>query len=136
MRHRVAGKKLNRTSKERKALYRALLVAILEHRKITTTHAKAQAIRPEIEKLITMARHVPTLQQIEAAAEADRDALRHRRAEVFRRGLMELANNKKAVHRLLEVAPDYANRPGGYTRITKLGMRKGDAAEISVIELV
>jgi len=136
MRHRVAGKKLNRTSKERKALYRALLVAILEHRKITTTHAKAQAIRPEIEKLITMARHVPTLQQIEAAAEDDRDALRHRRAEVFRRGLMELANNKKAVHRLLEVAPDYANRPGGYTRITKLGMRKGDAAEISVIELV
>jgi large subunit ribosomal protein L17 len=136
MRHRVAGKKLNRTSKERKALYRALLVAILEHRKITTTHAKAQAIRPEIEKLITMARHVPTPQQIEAAAEDDRDALRHRRAEVFRRGLMELANNKKAVHRLLEVAPDYANRPGGYTRITKLGMRKGDAAEISVIELV
>jgi large subunit ribosomal protein L17 len=136
MRHRVAGKKLNRTSKERKALYRALLVAILEHRKITTTHAKAQAIRPEIEKLITMARHVPTLQQIEAAAEADRDVLRHRRSEVFRRGLMELANNKKAVHRLLEVAPDYANRPGGYTRITKLGMRKGDAAEISVIELV
>ena len=136
MRHRVAGKKLNRTSKERKALYRALLVAILEHRKITTTHAKAQAIRPEIEKLITMARHVPTLQQIEAAAEAERDALRHRRSEVFRRGLMELANNKKAVHRLLEVAPDYADRPGGYTRITKLGMRKGDAAEISVIELV
>jgi large subunit ribosomal protein L17 len=136
MRHRVAGKKLNRTSKERKALYRSLMVAILEHRKITTTHAKAQAIRPEIEKLITMARHVPTMQQIEAAAEADRDVLRHRRAEVFRRGLIELANNKKAVHRLLEVAPDYADRPGGYTRITKIGMRKGDAAEISVIELV
>lgn len=136
MRHRVAGKKLNRTSKARKALYRNLMIAILEHRKITTTHAKAQAIRPEIEKLITMARHVPTVQQIEAAAEEERDALRHRRAEVFRRGLMELGSNKKAVHRLLEVAPDYADRPGGYTRIIKIGPRKGDAAEMSVIELV
>jgi large subunit ribosomal protein L17 len=136
MRHRVAGKKLNRTSKERKHLYRALMIAILEHRKITTTLAKAQAIRPEIEKLITMARHVPSQQQIEAAAEDDRDVLRHRRSEVFRRGLIELGNNKKAVDRLLAVAPDYADRPGGYTRITKIGMRKGDAAEMSVIELV
>jgi large subunit ribosomal protein L17 len=136
MRHRVAGKKLNRTSKQRKNLYRSLMIAILEHRKITTTHAKAQAIRPEIEKLITMARNVPTQQQIEAAAEAERDALRHRRAEVFRRGLMELGSNKTAVHRLLEVAPDYVNRPGGYVRITKIGMRKGDAAEMSLVELV
>jgi large subunit ribosomal protein L17 len=136
MRHRVAGKKLNRTSKERKRLYRSLMIAILEHRKITTTLAKAQAIRPEIEKLITMARHVPTEQQIETAAETERAALRHRRAEVFRRGLINLGNNKTAVHRLLQVAPDYAERPGGYTRITKSGMRKGDAAEMSVIELV
>lgn len=136
MRHRVAGKKLNRTSKQRKSLYRSLMIAILQHRKITTTHAKAQAIRPEIEKLITMARNVPTTQQIEAAAEAERDALRHRRAEVFRRGLMELGSNKTAVHRLLEVAPDYVNRPGGYVRITKIGMRKGDAAEMSMVELV
>ncbi len=136
MRHRVAGKKLNRHAKDRKHLYRALMIAILEHRKITTTLAKAQAIRPEIEKLISMARKVPTVQQIESATEADRDVLRHRRAEVFRRGLMELGSNKKAVHRLLEVAPDYKERPGGYVRITKIGMRKGDAAEMSVLELV
>jgi large subunit ribosomal protein L17 len=136
MRHRVAGKKLNRHAKERKHLYRALLIAILEHRKITTTHAKAQAIRPEIEKLITMARNVPSVQQIEAAPEADRPALRHRRAEVFRRGMMVLGTNKTAVHRLLEVAPDYADRPGGYVRITRIGPRQGDAAEMSVLELV
>jgi large subunit ribosomal protein L17 len=136
MRHRVAGKKLNRTSKERKRLYRGLMIAILEHRKITTTHAKAQAIRPEIEKLITMARNVPTEQQIEAAAETERADLRHRRSEVFRRGLIDLGNNKAAVHRLLQVAPDYAGRNGGYTRIIKVGQRKGDAAEMSVIELV
>lgn len=136
MRHRVAGKKLNRPAKQRYALYRALLIALLEHRKITTTHAKAQAIRPEIEKLITMARRAPTLQQIEAAAESERDVLRRQRADVFRRGLMELGSNKTAVHRLLEVAPDYADRPGGYVRITRVGQRKGDAAEMSVIELV
>ena len=136
MRHRVAGKKLNRTAKQRKALYRNLMYAILEHRKIKTTHAKAQAIRPEIERLITMARRVPTPEQIEAAAEEERAMLRHRRAEVFRRGMMVLGSNKNAVHRLLEVAPDYANRPGGYTRITKIGPRQGDAAEMSVIELV
>lgn len=136
MRHRVAGKKLNRHAKDRKRLYRQLLIAILEHRKITTTHAKAQAIRPEIEKLITMARDVPSVQQIEAAAGDDQARMRHVRAEVFRRGLMELGSNKKAVHRLLEVAPDYADRPGGYVRITKIGQRKGDAAEMSVLELV
>ena len=136
MRHRVAGKKLNRTAKQRKALYRNLMIAILEHRKIKTTHAKAQAIRPEIERLITMARRVPTPEQIEAVAEEERVALRHRRAEVFRRGMMVLGSNKKAVHRLLEVAPDYADRPGGYTRIIRIGPRQGDAAEMSVIELV
>jgi len=137
MRHRVAGKKLNRSSKERKNLYRSLMIAILEHRKITTTHAKAQGVRPEIEKLITMARNVPTEQQIEAAADTDRDMLRHRRAEVFRRGMMALGSNHKlAVHRLLEIAPEYIDRPGGYTRITRIGQRKGDAAEMSVLELV
>ena len=137
MRHRVAGKKLNRTSKERKNLYRSLMIAILEHRKITTTHAKAQGVRPELEKLITMARNVPTEQQIEAAAADDRDVLRHQRSEVFRRGMMALGSNHKlAVHRLLAIAPEYIDRPGGYTRITRIGQRKGDAADMSVLELV
>ena len=137
MRHRVAGKKLNRTSKERKNLYRSLMIALIEHRKVTTTHAKAQGVRPEIEKLITLARRAPTLQQIEAATDADKDALRHQRAEVFRQGMMKLGSNRKeAIHRLLEIAPEYATRPGGYTRIIKIGKRKGDAAEMSVIEFV
>ncbi len=136
MRHRVGGKKLNRHYKERTRLYTQLMTAIIDHRKITTTQAKAQAIRPEIERLITMARRVPTPEQIEAAAEEERAALRHRRAEVFRRGMMVLGTNKKAVHRLLEVAPDYADRPGGYTRIIRIGPRQGAAAEMSVIELV
>jgi large subunit ribosomal protein L17 len=83
-----------------------------------------------------MARHAPTPAQIEAAAAEDRDARRQARAEVFRRALMELGGSKRAAHRLLEVAPDYADRPGGYVRLTKIGPRKGDAAEMVVLELV
>jgi large subunit ribosomal protein L17 len=136
MRHRVGGKKLNRHFNERSRLYTQLLTAIIDHRKITTTQAKAQAIRPEIEKLISMARHAPTQNDIDAAADTDRDTKRRQRADVFRRALMELGGSKRAAHRLLEVAPDYANRPGGYVRLTKLGPRKGDAAEMVVIELI
>ncbi len=136
MRHRVGGKKLNRHFNERSRLYTQLMTAIIDHRKITTTQAKAQAIRPEIEKLISMARHVPTQNDIDGAAEAERQAKRLQRAGVFRRALMELGGSKRAAHRLLEVAPDYASRPGGYVRLTKLGPRKGDAAEMVVIELV
>jgi large subunit ribosomal protein L17 len=136
MRHRVGGKKLNRHFNERSRLYTQLMTAIIDHRKITTTQAKAQAIRPEIEKLISMARHVPTQNDIDAADDTDRDTKRRQRADVFRRALMELGGSKRAAHRLLEVAPDYANRPGGYIRLIKLGPRKGDAAEMVVIELV
>lgn len=136
MRHAVAGKKLNRHPKDRDRLISQLLQAVIEHRKITTTLAKAQALRPEIEKLITMARNVPTQAQIDGAVEADKAKHRHERAEVFRRSLMYLGGRKVIAHRLLEIAPAYADRPGGYTRLTKIGPRKGDAAEMAVIELV
>ena len=136
MRHRVGGKKLNRHFNERSRLYTQLLTAIIDHRRITTTQAKAQAIRPEIEKLISMARNAPTQADIDTAGDAERDAKRIQRAAVFRRALMELGGSKRAAHRLLEVAPEYATRPGGYVRLTKLGPRKGDAAEMVVLELV
>jgi len=136
MRHRVGGKKLNRHFNERSRLYTQLLTAIIDHRRITTTQAKAQAIRPEIEKLISMARHAPTQVAIDNATDEDRDAKRRQRADVFRRALMELGGSKRAAHRLLEVAPLYVDRPGGYVRLTKVGPRKGDAAEMVVLELV
>ncbi len=136
MRHAVAGKKLSRHPKDRDRLICQLLQAIIEHRKITTTLAKAQALRPEIEKLITMTRKTPSLAQIEAAAEGDKAAQRHLRSEAFRRSLMHLGGRKSMAHRLIDLAPEYATRPGGYTRITKIGPRKGDAAEMAVIELV
>ncbi|HSH82940.1 MAG TPA: 50S ribosomal protein L17 [Herpetosiphonaceae bacterium] len=136
MRHRVGGKKLNRHFNERSRLYTQLMTAIIDHRRITTTQAKAQAIRPEIEKLITMARHAPTQVAIDNATDEERALKRRQRADVFRRALMELGGSKRAAHRLLEVAPEYVERPGGYVRLTKIGPRKGDAAEMVVLELV
>lgn len=136
MRHRGGVKKLNRHYNDRQRLYVQLMTSILDHRRITTTEAKAQAVRPEIEKLISMARHAPTQTAIEAALDTERDEKRIARAAVFRRALMRLGGSKRAAHRLLAVAPDYVDRPGGYVRLTKIGPRKGDAAEMVVLELV
>lgn len=115
MRHRVAGKKLDRPTAQRKALVRALLISMLEHRGITTTEAKARALRPEIEKLITLGRE---------------DTPHNRRMALSK------LDNKDAMRKLFEVAPAYIGRNGGYTRIIKMGFRKGDAAEMARIELV
>lgn len=115
MRHRVAGKKLNRPTAQRKALYRSLMISIIEHRGITTTIAKAQAIRPEIEKLITIGRE---------------DTPHNRRLALSK------LHSKEAMRKLFTVAPAYVGRNGGYTRIVKMGFRKGDAAEMARIELV
>lgn len=116
MRHRHAGKLLGRSYEHRKALYRNLMIALIEHRKITTTLAKAKAVQPEMEKLITIAR----------------EDTNHAR----RMALSKLAS-KDAMRRLFTFAPqDYSGRNGGYTRIIKLGPRLGDGAEMAVIELV
>jgi large subunit ribosomal protein L17 len=115
MRHRVAGKKLGRSANERRALYRSLLIGIIEHRHIRTTEAKAKAIQPFVESLISMARE---------------DNPHNRRL-----ALSKLAN-KDAMRKLFEVAPAYKDRQGGYTRLTRLGPRKGDAAEMALLELV
>ncbi len=115
MRHRVAVKKMNRPTGHRKALQRNLMISIIEHRGITTTEAKARAIRPEVEKLITLGRE---------------DTAHNRRMALSK------LNSKKAMNKLFEVAAAYAGRNGGYTRIVKMGYRKGDAAEMARIELV
>jgi large subunit ribosomal protein L17 len=116
MRHRHAGKLLGRSYEHRKSLYRNLMIALIEHRKITTTIAKAKAVQPEIEKLLTLARQ---------------DTPHTRRM-----ALSKLAS-KEAMRKLFTFAPqEYAGRNGGYTRVTKLGPRMGDGAEMAVIELV
>ncbi len=116
MRHRHAGKLLGRSYEHRKALYRNLMIALIEHRKITTTIAKAKAVQPEMEKLISIARQdTPHARRMALSKLASKDAMR----------------------KLFGFAPtEYGGRNGGYTRITKIGPRLGDGAEMAVIELV
>jgi large subunit ribosomal protein L17 len=117
MRHQKTKGKLSRDSAHRKALLMNLSKEIIEHERIKTTEAKAKAVKPEIEKLITLAK---------------RGDLHARR-----QALATLAQDKFAVHKLfVDVAPRYADRAGGYTRILKLGPRRSDATEMVFIELV
>ena len=116
MRHRRAGKKLGRDSAHRKALYANLAGALIEHGRIKTTEAKAKAVKPIAEQMITLGRRG--------------DLAARRQAVAFLR-------SKDVVHQLFaEVAPRFADRPGGYTRIVKLGPRYGDSAQMVYLELV
>lgn len=116
MRHRKAGKKLGRSQEHRKALYRNLMISLIEHRRIETTISRAKAVQPVVERLLTIAR----------------EDTPHAR----RMALSKLAS-KKAMRQLFTFAPqEYGSRNGGYTRITKLGPRQGDGAEMAMLELV
>ena len=116
MRHAKKGYKLGRTASHRRATLSALSGALIRHKQITTTLAKAKALRLYVEPLITRAREDTT----------------HNRREVFRH-LMD----KQAVTELFEeIAEKVGDRPGGYTRVLRLGQRSGDAAEMAIIELV
>jgi large subunit ribosomal protein L17 len=116
MRHRVGGRKLQRTSSHRAALFRNMAAALIKHEQITTTTAKAKELRPYIEKLVTLAK---------------RGGHSNRRLAQSR--LMDDAQLAKLFDVL---APRYANRDGGYTRVIKAGIRSSDAAPIAVIEFV
>ena len=116
MRHQRKGKKLGRDSAHRKALYSNLAGSLIEHGRIKTTEAKAKAVKPIAEKMITLGRR--------GDLAARRQALAYLRSQ-------------EVVHRLFaEVAPRFADRPGGYSRIVKIGPRYGDAAEMVYLELV
>ena len=118
MRHRRAGRKFGRDAAHRKALFSNLCGSLFEHGRIRTTEAKAKELRPIAEQLITLARKDPG------------DVAAQRQAVAYLR-------SKDAVHNLFhEVAPRFTERPGGYTRIVKLGPRPGDAAPMAYIELV
>jgi large subunit ribosomal protein L17 len=117
MRHRKARHKLSRSASHRRALLRNLCREVIEHERIKTSQAKAKAVKPEVEKLITLAK---------------RGDLHARR-----QALSELGQDRFVVHKLFEeIAPRYAARPGGYTRIVKLGPRPSDSTEMVFLELV
>ena len=116
MRHRVGGRKLQRTSAHRIALFRNMSAALIKHEQITTTTAKAKELRPVVEKLVTLSR---------------RGDLHARRQAV------STIRDLDQVKKLFDVlGPRYANRPGGYIRVLKAGFRFGDNAPMAIIEFV
>ncbi|MBU2503227.1 50S ribosomal protein L17 [bacterium] len=116
MRHNVSGRKLNRTPAHRKMLYRNLVTSLFKHERIQTTVPKAKEARSLAEKLITFAK----------------------RGDLHARRMAARKVNEPAVLAKLfeEIGPRYSERPGGYTRIMRLGNRKGDNAELAILELV
>jgi large subunit ribosomal protein L17 len=116
VRHRRSGRKLGRDASHRKALYSNLAGALFEHGRIKTTAAKAKEVKPIAEQMITLARR--------GGVHARRQALAYLRSQ-------------DVVHKLFsDVGPRFTDRPGGYTRIIKIGPRQGDAAEMVYLELV
>lgn len=116
MRHRLSGRKLNRTSAHRKALFANMAAALLKHEQITTTLPKAKELRPVVEKLITLGKR------------GDLSA---------RRRAMAVLRDETVTGKLFAtIAPRYSERDGGYTRVLRAGFRHGDMAPLAVIELV
>ena len=116
MRHRKSGRKLNRTSSHRKAMFMNMAQALIKHEQIITTLAKAKELRGVVDKLITLGK---------------KGGLANRRLAVAR-----LQDGKMVEKLFAELAERYKERPGGYTRVIRAGFRKGDAAPMAVIELV
>jgi large subunit ribosomal protein L17 len=116
MRHRKTGRKLSRTASHKKATMRNMATALFRHERIETTTAKAKELRPYAERLITLARRGDL----------------HARRQAARR-----IHDREVLGKLFDdIGPRFEGRPGGYTRILKLGHRKGDAADMALIELV
>jgi large subunit ribosomal protein L17 len=165
MRHKVYGRKLGRDSGHRKMLRRSLITELFRHERIKTTEAKAKAIRAQAEKLITLARNRGDAERlIGLAKKGSEEELKRLLTDAQARRLLSLADQgdkeglereaqaivahaqrlvkrvisqREVLHKLFhEIAPRYVERPGGYTRLLKLGQRKGDAAQMALLELV
>ena len=164
MRHRKAGRHLGRSSGHRQALYRNLMTELFRHERIQTTEAKARAVRPLAERLVTKARkaraervvelakqrdvkklsawfNAKRADQLIALVDAEDDEALTRMAEQValharRQVLSQLSDRDIALKLVEEIAPRFEDRPGGYTRMFKLGMRQGDAAKMALLELV
>jgi large subunit ribosomal protein L17 len=164
MRHRKAGRHLGRSSGHRQALYRNLMTELFRHERIQTTEAKARAVRPLAERLVTKARKARAERVVELAKQRDvkklsawfnakradqlialvddddEEALTRMAEQVAlharRQVLSQLSDRDIALKLVEEIAPRFEDRPGGYTRMFKLGMRQGDAAKMALLELV
>ena len=130
MRHQMSGRKLGRSNSQRTQMRRIMITQLIQHERIRTTEAKAKFLRPDVEKLITLAKHGNKANQDETPDGKARFVSAHRLAA----GRL---NDHDMVRKLFEtIAPRYEKRPGGYMRILKLGHRTGDSAEMVLLEMV
>lgn len=124
MRHRVKTNKLNRSASHRKAMLNNMARSVFESGSIITTTAKAKEVRPLVENIITKAKKANTTSSPEERVALNRETNKH-------------FNDRKLVQKIVhEIAPKYQNRDGGYTRILKIGNRRGDGAELSILQLI
>lgn len=139
MRHRVYGRKLGRNMAQRNALRKNLVADLICHEEIVTTEAKARMLRPVAEKMITLAKHGLVNKATDPGAEVHARRLAAARIASYRIGLDDdqAEQSVDVVKKLFDVvAPRYANRPGGYTRLVKLGRRLGDNAKMARLMLI
>ncbi len=119
MRHRLSGRKLNRTSSHRKAMFINMAAALVKHEQIKTTLPKAKELRPVVDRLITLGKRGPT------------------DLHARRQAITKLGGDAKLADKLFTTLADrYSDRPGGYTRVIRAGFRYGDNAPMAVIELI
>src|ERR1700676_5271856 len=134
MRHRVAHRKLGRVTEHRIALLRNQATALLRHEHLTTTVPKAKELRPFVERIITIAKRGVAHG---AAAVSKDDHVSNGKLLTARRLVMQDLQDREVVTKLFDtLAPRFASRPGGYTRLLRIGFRRGDSAEIAQVELV
>jgi large subunit ribosomal protein L17 len=134
MRHQKSGRKLNRNSSHRKAMFRNMVTSLLRHERITTTAAKAKELRGEVERTISVGVRLGDL------LDKPKDARTREEQARFAHAMAHAAKtirDRDVLHKLFEdIAPRVRKRPGGYTRVIRLIARKGDAAPMAIIELV
>ena len=135
MRHRNSGRRLGRNASHRKAMYRNMATSLFEHGRIKTTEAKAKELRRVVERLITLSKRVP-LSAIEAAGEQEAASLRAQRVHAVRQARKWIARRDILQKLFDEYGARFQDRPGGYTRILRIGRRAGDNAPMTLIELV
>ena len=134
MRHRKSGRKFGRNSSHRKAMFRNMVTSVLRHERITTTHAKAKELRGQVERTISVGVRLGDLLDKPRDERTREEQARYAHAMAH---VGKTVRDREIVHKLFEdIAPRVRARPGGYTRVIKIGRRQGDAAEMAILELV
>ena len=136
MRHRHSGRQLGRNASHRKAMYRNMATSLLEHGRIKTTEAKAKELRKVVERLITLSKRVTPSAIESAGSPAEAASLKAQRVHAVRQARQWVKDREVLQKLFSEYSERFENRPGGYTRILKIGRRAGDNAPMTIIELV